>query len=325
MCTAATFKTRDHYFGRTLDNDCSYGEEIAVTPRRFPLNFRNIGVINDHFAMIGTAHVSDGYPLYYEAVNERGLGMAGLNFVGNAKYKEYLPGVGKDNIAVYEFIQWVLAQCATVEEARALIGNINLVGVKFGDLPVAELHWMLADGNDCIVVESVESGIKVYDNTAGVMTNNPPFDIQSFALNNYIGLSTTTPRNTFCNKLKLDVYCRGMGGIGLPGDLSSRSRFVRAAFVRNNSKCGSSESESVAQFFHILGSVFQPRGCCVVENGKYEITVYSCCINATRGIYYYTTYDNPRIHAVDMHREDLDGKTLARYLPVLTEDIDFQN
>ena len=144
MCTAATFKTRDHYFGRTLDNDCSYGEEIAVTPRRFPLNFRNIGVINDHFAMIGTAHVSDGYPLYYEAVNERGLGMAGLNFVGNAKYKEYLPGVGKDNIAVYEFIQWVLAQCATVEEARALIGNINLVGVKFGDLPVAELHWMLS-------------------------------------------------------------------------------------------------------------------------------------------------------------------------------------
>lgn len=325
MCTAITFKTRDCYFGRTLDNDCSYGEEIVVTPRRFPLNFRYIGVINNHFAMIGTAHVSENYPLYYEAVNERGLGMAGLNFVGNAKFREYLPGGVKDNVAVYEFIQWVLAQCATVAEARALIGNINLVGVKFGELPVAELHWMLYDGKDCIVVESVESGVQVYDDPAGVMTNNPPFPLQSFALNNYRGLSTGTPDNTFCDKLYLDVYSRGMGAIGLPGDLSSQSRFVRAAFVRNNSCCGKSENESVSQFFHILGAVDQPRGCCVVDSGKYEITVYTSCINTTRGIYYYTTYDNPRIHAVDMHREDLDGCTLVRYAPILTEDIDFQN
>ena len=79
MCTAATYQTRDFYMGRTLDYEFSYGEEIVITPRRFPIALRHGGVMDTHYAIIGTAHVADGFPLYYDAVNEKGLGMAGLN------------------------------------------------------------------------------------------------------------------------------------------------------------------------------------------------------------------------------------------------------
>jgi len=116
-----------------------------------------------------------------------------------------------------------------------------------------------------------------------------------------------------------------MGGMGLPGDLSSQSRFVRVAFVKMNSLSGDSEEESVSQFFHILGSVDQQRGCCEVAEGKYEITLYTSCCNATKGIYYYTTYDNHQISAVDMHKTDLNGQELARFTPVTTEQIHFMN
>ena len=92
MCTAATYQTKDFYFGRTLDYEFSYGEEIVVMPRRFPLNFRHIGEKAEHYAIIGMAHVAGGVPLFYDAINEKGLGMAGLNFVGNADYKSLVPG-----------------------------------------------------------------------------------------------------------------------------------------------------------------------------------------------------------------------------------------
>lgn len=126
MCTAATYKTKHFYFGRTLDYDFSYGEEVTVTPRNFPLNFRSIGVMNSHYAMIGMAHIADGYPLYYDAVNEKGLGMAGLNFVGNAVYNKELGD--KDNIAQFELVPWILSQCGNVSEAKNLLSRLNLTG-----------------------------------------------------------------------------------------------------------------------------------------------------------------------------------------------------
>ncbi len=324
MCTAATYKTNDFYFGRTLDNEFSYGEEVTVTPRRYPFHFLNMGDMDHHYAIIGMAHISRNYPLYYDAMNEKGLAMAGLNFVGNAYYRDNISG--KDNVAQFEFIQWILGQCASVKEACGLLEKINITGYAFDkDLPTAQLHWIICDRTRTVTVESVRSGIKIYNNPAGVLTNNPPFDEQLFNLNNYMRLSPKTPENTFCGKLPLRAYSRGMGALGLPGDVSSQSRFVRAAFVRANSVSGSSESESVSQFFHILGSVDQQRGCCEVENGKYEMTIYTSCCNADKGIYYYSTYENHQITAVDMHRENLDGDTLIRYPLVCGEQIKMQN
>lgn len=324
MCTAVTYKTRDFYFGRTLDYEHSYCEEVTVTPRNFPIRFREMGTMEHHYAIIGMAYVVKDYPLYYDAMNEKGLAMAGLNFVGYADYKESVPE--KDNVASFEFVPWILSRCQSVKEARALIGGMNMTNVPFSqELPPAQLHWIIADCEEAITVESVREGIRVYPNPAGVLTNNPPFDQQMFQLNNYMKLSPKTPENRFSEKLDLHAYSRGMGALGLPGDLSSQSRFVRAAFTKLNSVSGSSESESVSQFFHILAAVSQQRGCCDVGGGKYETTIYTSCCNADKGIYYYTTYDNHQITGVDMHRERLDGNALIRYPLILNEQINMQN
>ncbi len=324
MCTAATYQTKDFYFGRTLDYDMSYGEEVTVTPRNYPFYFSSSGVLKQHHAMIGMAHVANDYPLYHDAVNEKGLGMAGLNFVGNAHFNKKIEG--KDNIAQFEFIPWILCQCSSVKEARILLENINLDDTTFSkELPLAQLHWIIADRNEAITVESMKDGIKIYDNTVGVLTNNPPFDQQLLQLNNYMHLSSKTPENHFSKKLPLYAHSRGMGALGLPGDLSSQSRFIRAAFVKMNSVSGTSEAESVSQFFHILGSVDQQRGCCDVGAEKYEITIYTSCCNADKGIYYYTTYDNHQISAVDMRKENLNGNMPIRYSLIYGEQIKIQN
>ena len=325
MCTAATYRTKDFYMGRTLDYEFSYGEEVTVMPRRYPLAFRYEGTLAEHYAIIGMAHVAQDYPLYYDAVNEKGLGMAGLNFVGNACYAPEA-AAGRRNAVQFEFIPWVLSQCATLAEARALLSELNLTGQPFNSqLPAAQLHWLIADETGAIVVESVAQGLKVYDDPAGVLTNNPPFPQQMFSLNNYMHLSPRQPENLFSAALPLSTYSRGMGALGLPGDLSSASRFARVAFTRLNSRSGEGEADSVGQFFHILGSVEQQRGCCQVGEDGYEITIYTSCWNANRGIYYYTTYTNRQITAVDMHRAALDGAALARYPIEQTEQIRFQN
>ena len=312
MCTAAFYKTNSAYFGRTLDYEFSYGDEVTLTPRNFPLPFREMGTLRSHYAILGMAHVSGGHPLYYDAMNEKGLGMAGLNFVGNACYGKSQPG--KDNVAQFEFIVWILGQCATVREARELLARVNITDTPFSpQLPVAQLHWIIADREEAVTVEAVKDGLRVYDNPAGVLTNNPPFDEQMFNLNNYMHLSPRSPENTFSDKLKLHCYSRGMGGMGLPGDLSSQSRFVRVAFTALNSRSEGTEESDVSQFFHILGSVDQTRGCCELEGGKFEITLYTSCCSLDKGIYYYTAYDNHGITAVDMHRENLDADALRRW------------
>lgn len=324
MCTAVTLNSKDFYFGRTLDYEFSYREEVTVMPRHFPLAFRNGLTLEAHYAMIGMAFVQDNYPLYYDAVNEKGLGIAGLNFVGNAVYEK--PGEGRINVAQYELIPWLLSQCASVQEAKEMLARIRITDEAFrADLPVAKLHWIIADKNEAITLECTASGMHVYDNPVGILANNPAFPEQLLRLSDFMQLSAGEPENRFAPGLTLPMYSRGMGAMGLPGDLSSRSRFVRASFVKINSVSGDSEEESVSQFFHVISSVEQQRGCCRLGSGEYEITIYTSCCNAGKGIYYYTTYGNRRITGVDMHREDLNRSTLARYPLIQGESILMQN
>ncbi len=324
MCTAATYRSKDFYFGRNLDLEYSYEESVTVTPRNFPLAFRMVAPLQSHYAMIGMSYVADGYPLYYEATNEKGLSMAGLNFVGNAVYHPQRPD--KDNIAPFEFIPWILGQCDCLADVRTLLERINLTSIDFSPkLPASQLHWMIANREGCIVVESMADGLHIHDDPAGVLTNNPPFPYQMHNLSNYMALSCQPPVNRFCQSLKLEPYSRGMGAMGLPGDCSSASRFVRAAFTRANSVSGPGELESVSQFFHILNNVAMPRGSVDMGDGKFEVTIYTCCCNADTGVYYYTTYDNGGLTAVDMRREDLDGSALRSYPMVQNTQVFFQN
>jgi len=291
MCTAATYYGKGKCFGRNLDLNRSYGEQVVLTPRNFPLSFRSARPMGGHYAVLGMACLREGYPLYYDGMNERGLAMAGLNFPGCAVYYPY--HAGADNVTPFELIPWVLGQCADLEEAKTLLNSLNLLDQAFSpELPLTPLHWMAADGTGAIVIEPTREGLRVCDAPVGVLTNAPPFGEQLEGLDR-------------------------AGGV--PGDLSSTSRFVRAAFFRKNSPAELSREESTAQLFHILNSVAQPRG------GGGEQTVYTACCDLDRGIYCYTTYENGRPTAVALAGRELAGRELMTWPLRKKADILWEN
>ena len=322
MCTAISYRSNRFYFGRTLDHDESYQEEVVVIPRHFPILYLNTPT--DHYSIIAMAHITNGYPLLYDGVNERGLAMAGLNFVSYSHYS--FPRDDVRNVPAYALISCILGECSCVSEAKSLLTTICITNENYSEkLPSPHLHWIIADKNESITVESCVDGLHIHDNPLGVLTNNPPFEQQLLNLSNYMMLNEKPPVNNFPGAPNLPVYSNGMGAIGLPGDFSSQSRFVRAAFFCGSSSREATESGCVTQFFHILGGVAQINGCCQLSNGKYEKTVYSSCCNCEEGIYYYTSYNNRQITAVHMHHCDLESNVLFRYPLILKQQIQNQN
>lgn len=282
MCTAIWFENR--FMGRTLDWMESYGEMLVVAPRNFRFDFRFEEGLESHFAIMGMAVVSDNYPLFYEGFNEVGLGMAGLYFEDETVYHEKCEG--EINVAPFEFIPYILGQCRSVKEAKVKLSNMNIVNEGFNDRwGTSPLHWILADKVECIVIESLEDGIKIYENSYGVLTNSPTFDKQ---VNNY---------SNYMNLYK-----------NLPGNWSSKSRFVRASYVRNNAKVGTEDGVNI--FFRILDSVSQIRGCNKEVDREEEITLYSCCQDFDKGIYYYTTYECREIKSLSFDEIQLNDSKL---------------
>ena len=312
MCTCMTYQGQDFYFGRNLDLECGFGEKVVITPRNYRFHFTNGEKREHHFAMIGMASVMDHYPLYAEAVNEKGLGMAGLYFPGNAVYRQ--PQEGRINLAVYELIPYLLTVCACVKEAKELLEKINLTTQPFReDVPSAQLHFMISDASGSLTVEPERDGLKVYQNDPGVLTNNPSFPWQVTNLNNYLHLTAKAPENQFAAGLDLKPFSQGMGAVGLPGDASSPSRFVKTVFLKHNSSPTEAEGDSVTRFFHILENVSMVKGTVLTPEGKEDQTIYSCCVNADKGIYYFRTCENQQISAVSMHHEDLEQEELIFY------------
>lgn len=323
MCTAISVTVDDNYFGRNLDFELSFGEKVIITPRNFEISFRNGKTIKNHFAIIGMGIERKNFPLYFDATNEVGVSIAGLNFPHNAKYAEKTDGM--DNVASFEFIPWILTQCESVKDACALLEKINITNEAFDDkIAPSPLHWIIADRIETIVVEQTKEGIKVFQAPVGVLTNNPPFDVQMFNLTNYMSTTAEEAKNIFSDKLDLKPYSNGMGGIGLPGDLSSASRFVKTSFLKLNSVFGKTEQEIINQFFHILYSVYQIRGAVKVGD-EYEITHYTSCCNTDKGIYYYTTYNNSQINAVSLFEENLESDNLICYDLISKQKIFIQN
>lgn len=314
MCTSIIFSPNKHYFGRNFDYEISYGQEVTITPRNFNLEFRKLKNIQTHYAMIGIADVADNYPLYFDAANEKGLGMAGLAYAGNAYYQEEIPG--KDNVTSFEIIPWILGQAQNIDEAKNLLKNANVVNISFTkNMPTSPLHWLLADkSGKSIVVEPDKDGLHIYDNPAGVLTNNPTFPKQLFNLNNYQEVSPSVHKNTLAPGLKLDNYSRALASHNLPGGMDSSSRFVRATFAKFHAPANSTtEEETVNNYFHILHAVEQPKGLDEVAPNSYEYTIYTDCANLEDGLFYYTTYDNKQINQVNMNKENLDSSNLICY------------
>lgn len=325
MCTALTWNHGDFYFGRNMDIEYSFGEAVVFVPRNFPITYKQFATVHSHFAMIGMASVVDDYPLFAEAMNESGLCMAGLNFPGYAHYHSTIQPDGY-NIAPYELIPWILGNCSSVAEAKPYLEKLNLINTPFTkELPLAPLHFILADKHTCLVMEPMEDGVRLFDNPIGVLTNNPTFDFHMTHLRNYLHLMPTQPQNQLAPKLNLKPLGQGTGGLGLPGDVSPTSRFIRTVFAKSHSVCKHEEGSNLAQFFHILDSVSMIRGTVITPEGLWDMTTYASCMNANQGIYYYKTYENNQIGAVYLHHENLKGNALKTFPLINTQRIHIMN
>ncbi len=308
MCTSLVFTGQTPYFGRNLDLEYDFGQQVVITPREFPLTFKKMPTLERHYALIGMAAVAAGWPLYAEAMNEKGLYLAGLNFPQSARYPcgpaEGIPA------GPYELIPWLLGTCETVDQAVEQLRRVRLLDVPFlPDMPCAPLHWHLSDGKRTVVAEPTAEGLRLYDDPVGVLTNEPPFPFHQANLCQYQGLSPANPDNRL-GAPGLSFFGQGMGGLGLPGDCSPASRYVRAAFHRWNSVCPAEEGPAVSQFFHILDSVAMVRGAVRTPEGKWDITRYACCISPAAGAYYYKTYDGGGIIGVDFSEARRQGDAL---------------
>ena len=324
MCTCINLKTKDNYFGRNLDLECRFGEKVVITPRNYEFKLRKEKTFKTKYAMIGMATVVDNYPLYAEASNEKGVSIAGLYFPDYAYYNN--EEKNKINITPFELTPWILGNFENIEELKKDINNLNLINIYFSEkLQLTPMHWMISDKKDCIVLEQTKEGLKIYDNEVGVLTNSPPFIYHLTNLNNYLNLMPNFAENRFTDKIELKAYSNGMGTLGLPGDTSSASRFIRAAFNKLNSVCNLDEESSISQFFHILDSVSMVRGNTITKNNKYDITNYSCCINVDKGIYYYKTYENNQITAIKMNENNMNSDKLEIYELVENEQINYIN
>lgn len=324
MCTCINFKTKDNYFGRNLDLEYRFNEKVVITPRNYKFNLKNGTSITSKYSMIGMATVVSNYPLYAEATNEKGLSMAGLYFPKNACF--FKEEDNKLNLSPYELILYFLGLYSSISEIKKDIANLNITNTPFSkEMPVSDLHWMISDESECIVIEQMEDGLKVYNNPIGVLTNNPPFEYHLNNINNYSNLSPYNSENTFSNKINLNQYGQGMGAIGLPGDNSPASRFIRASFNKLNSKCEDDEKSSVTQFFHILDSVSMVQGTTITKENKNDITTYSCCINTSKGIYYYKTYTNNQIIAIKMFEKEKNNKYLSIFDLIEEQQIKYIN
>lgn len=329
MCTSLSIKSNKghNFFGRNMDLAYDFNQSVLIIPRNYQIQNKVTGdMAKNKYAIIGMGTIIDNHPTLADGMNEKGLACAGLNFDGYSYVEENIVP-GKKNIAPYDFIYWVVANHETVDEVKQTIENLELVKVPINErTPLPTLHWMIVDKTGkSIVVEKTKDKFAVYDNPVGVMTNNPTFDWHLTNLNEYMKITPNHPENVKWSDKELTPLGVGAGTLGIPGDFESVSRFIRIAYIRAHMPSIEDEITAVTQFLHMLDYVIMVKGGVITKDGLEDITRYSSCMDQERGIYYYRNYNNNRINAIDMHKEDLDSTEIKLFHYLETQDINYQN
>ena len=253
---------------------------VITVPRNFPLKETFGCPLTEHYAITGMAAVVDGYPLFADGFNEAGLCMAALSFPKSAVYVQD-PQKDKTVITSFELIPHILGLCESVREARALLRSITVSDVSFrADIPSTPLHWLIADESEALAVESVAEGLMLYEAESGILTNEPPYPFHKANAELYFRLSRSDGEES--------PVTHGLGALGLPGDWSSPSRFIRGDFLLRSCRLSEErgEEERVAHAFELLSAIAPPRGAVMTYEGKAHHTHYTCCMNPQSGIYY---------------------------------------
>ena len=315
MCTGVRFSNDkgNMFFGRNLDWSEGYGQKVVITPRDFVYKSAFVGELTPkQGAIIGMAIVEENVPLYFDCCNEAGLGIAGLNFPGYAKYESDIV-FDKTNVAAYEFPLYVVMNFATVEEAKKALSKVAIVAKPLNEkFPVSELHFIIGDGKQSIVVEYTERGLEIFDNPVDVLTNQPGYDWHKENLRNYLNLFPQMPKEVKWGEAKMKAFGSGSLLRGLPGDYYSPSRFIRVAYLNTHYPMKTTEEENVSRLFHTLAGVAMIDGAAEMADGKCEITVYTGGYSAATKTYYYNTYEDPAIKAVKMEDHEINGSELIQ-------------
>lgn len=296
MCTVFTLK--DNLIGRNLDLSYHYKEEIVLAPRNVSLTFHHEETIDKHYAFIGIATKMKDIPLFYEAMNEHGLFVAGLNFPNNCKYQEVVEG--EVNVCPFELIPYLLSQYTSVKDVRDDMNHIHIIDEAFSDMvPNSPLHFYISDEKEAMVVECMKDGMHVYNNEFFAMTNNPPFNKQLEALKDLKKYS-----NAYIDVKNEEDMCVGYGAYGLLGDSTSTSRFIQTAFLREY-EAHHSRSEGIMHAFRILDRVSMVKGSVLCKDGSMDYTVYSSVYDASNFKLYYKGYDACKIEQSMFKEEDV--------------------
>lgn len=309
MCTGIRFTDSEGnlYFGRNLDWSSPFGETIVATQRGFVHDKLMDGKLTNKYAIIGTGIISEEFPLYFDAGNEKGLACAGLNFPGYAKYAD-APIEGKENVPSYAFPLYLLAKYATVDEVEEALKDIAITAVPFSaQFQPSLLHWIVSDAKRCIVVEYTEDGMHVYDNDLFVLTNQPTFPYQHENVRSYISLTPEFPADVKWSDDTLSPYGSGSGMRGIPGDFYSPSRFIRAAYFNAHYPEQKGEDANVLRTFRTLQGAAMVLGGAKMGNGDFEYTTYTSCFSHNTMNYYYSSYEDPTIRKYEMSSVDSDG------------------
>ncbi len=325
-CSALSWVTQDnrHLWGRNFDfNRIAEGSKITYIPQgtsyctcgtSLENNLQEETRCSSAYAAVGTGFLMPpDTPILYEGINEKGL-MGGQLYYRNFATFPDRPRPGTQSLQPPFAVYHLLAQCATVEEVvRKLEQEMTLVAVPMmGTVPT--IHWAFSDRTgEMAVFEPDQSGLTVYRRTVGVMTNSPSYSWHRLNLLNYVGIRDLDYDTLEIGGDRLEQCFSGSGALGMPGDWSSPSRFIRLALLRQHAVKGENEEEGIARMLHLFQSAAFPLGMVrVSEPGEptqldtgvvpFDYTVYTSIMCAESLKFYWTTYENQRVQCVDLNK-----------------------
>lgn len=323
-CTGIRLTAEDGtvVYARTLEFNIDLDSNVIMVPRGYARSGTTPDGENglkwtSRYASIGANGV--GLPFLFDGVNEKGLAAGMFYFPTTAGYMRYKVAEASKTIAPWEVGSWILENFATVEEVKQKIGGVAVAAVVFkqwGFVPPA--HYVVHDASGkSIVIEYVEGKLHVYDNVIGVMTNSPAFDWHMSNLRNYLNFSLTDAPAVEVGGLKLTGFGQGTGMLGMPGDFTPPSRFVRAVAYSTAVLPSKTGEEAVLQAFHILNNFDIPKGSSreLQETAHGNImadhTIWISVSDLRAKRFYFRTYENSQIRSVDLMKMPVDSKNIT--------------
>lgn len=321
-CTGIKLSAKDGSIvhGRTLEFGIKIDSSIVVVPRDFEFTgTTSKGPGLKYKAKYGTVGViAFDNPALMDGLNEKGLAVGTFYFPGFAGYTPLTAENQSVALSPVEFPNWILTQFATIDEVKENLSKVIIAPTivqQWGPAP-APFHYIVFDKDGkSLVIEPRDGKLLTYDNPLGTFTNSPNFDWHMTNLRNYINLTTLNAKPLKVDGLTFNSFGQGSGMVGLPGDFTPPSRFVRAAIFSITATPSADADEGVAQAFHILNQFDIPIGAAQTKEGNVVYSDYTqvTCVRDPQSLkYYFKTYDDQNIKVVDLNSFDLNAKSLKK-------------